>query len=323
MKKLMLVFCAIMSVAYLSADVISRYSFFLDSFITSQSSPQDIVNILSNIDESGYPLLYKIAKEDDIVSFKMILDRLQALNLKATDMIAMINAVSNDMYDTTVLHFCARKGKTEFCKVIMDVILGLDMSYEEKIEAAHPKNSLYTTPSHYAAMKGHVKIVDSIMRKLSTLNRIKAQEIISVINVRDIDEATPLLKATKSGHTNVVKKILEIAKSSLQNHDDFLKIVNAQDAEQRTALYRSAEDGNEEIAAFLVSSGADTSITDSRGLTASDVAKEHGYDALASRLAPGARQKSARTFIDHSMLGKRKDLKNRQNPEPKKVKYDF
>jgi ankyrin repeat protein len=57
--------------------------------------------------------------------------------------------------------------------------------------------------------------------------------------------------------------------------------LDAQDNDGWTALHHTSVHGNMDIAKLLLDAGIDTHITDTRGRTAADVARENGHVAFA------------------------------------------
>ena len=78
---------------------------------------------------------------------------------------------------------------------------------------------------------------------------------------------TPLHAVARSGFTDVAVALLDVLAPAQ---------LNLPGADGQTALHRAAYWGNAEVAALLVQRGADTQLTDSRGLRAYDVVCQGG-----------------------------------------------
>jgi ankyrin repeat protein len=122
-------------------------------------------------------------------------------------------------------------------------------------EAASPDGT-GKPPIVYAAAKGFSKIV-----------AIFLEEGVPV-DIRDGNDLTPLMWA--AGHPNDVPdaEALETISILLENGAD----IDLVDNRGRTALMIGAERGHSAIVSTLIAAGADPSITDKKGLSASELA---------------------------------------------------
>jgi ankyrin repeat protein len=104
------------------------------------------------------------------------------------------------------------------------------------------------TALRYAAQAGHEEAVAFLLGKGAEAS------------ARDIDNETPLMRACDNGHLGVVRMLVQHTGGGG---------VDARDGSQGwTALHGAASEGREEVVRFLLLSGADPMITDSKGRTA-------------------------------------------------------
>ncbi len=100
------------------------------------------------------------------------------------------------------------------------------------------------TPLHLAAINGHAKVVDLLIKSGAH------------VNARNRDGATPLLKAVQGRHIDVIKLLIK-------RHAD----INVKDDSSVSPLMATLMDGNLEIAKILVESGADVRVKSAGGST--------------------------------------------------------
>jgi len=124
---------------------------------------------------------------------------------------------------STCLKIAACKGHLDICRLLID-----------KGAQVNTKDEVGSTPLHYAAMHGRIEIVRLLCDHGAD------------IEASDNDGCTPLHFATLNGNISVVKELIEV-----RNAD-----INARNVNGRTALRWAREEGKDDIAAFLVSHGA-------------------------------------------------------------------
>jgi hypothetical protein len=124
---------------------------------------------------------------------------------------------------SSCLKIAACKGHLDICRLLID-----------KGAQVNTKDEVGSTPLHYAAMHGRIEIVRLLCDHGAD------------IEASDNDGCTPLHFATLNGNISVVKELIEV-----RNAD-----INARNVNGRTALRWAREEGKDDIAAFLVSHGA-------------------------------------------------------------------
>ncbi len=89
------------------------------------------------------------------------------------------------------------------------------------------------------------------------------------------DGSTPLIRAAKYGHDEVVEALL--AETGLDP--------DVRDRRGRTALHLAAANGKGKAVQALLAAGADRGLKDNDGFTAEKIAKKKGHDLLARLIA--------------------------------------
>jgi ankyrin repeat protein len=84
-------------------------------------------------------------------------------------------------------------------------------------------------------------------------------------------------------HAAVAGRSREIVELLLDRGVD----VNARQQAGYTALMGAAAAGREDLIDLLIGHGADPALVSEDGLTAAEVARRHGHDGIAAKLAPG------------------------------------
>ena len=138
-----------------------------------------------------------------------------------------LNAQDKD--GTSPLQAAILAGSTEAVKTLL--ALGADPLL---------RNNQIETPLHLAARKGHADITDLLLEQPEvrrTINEFKTYD----------DGFTPLMTAVKSGHPDILEKLVAVGGD-----------VNQMDNERRHSLVIAIESGNVETARALIRLGADT-----------------------------------------------------------------
>jgi ankyrin repeat protein len=142
------------------------------------------------------------------------------------------------------------------------------------------------------------------------------------VNVKDKDGNTPLIIASREGHTDIVKVLLDkgadidvVDKSSIGT----------------TALIIALKGSHTDIAELLVEKGADVKIKDRHGFTALMCASYFGYTKMVKLLIEkgadiNAKEVGGKTAFDlakneeiRKLLGKMENSPNRNNTRKRKV----
>lgn len=111
-----------------------------------------------------------------------------------------------------------------------------------------------STALHYAAERGHVKMVAMLLEEGAQANSM------------DRYGRTPLMMACQGCHVGVARLLLEQGGEGLEVRDD----------EESTALHHAAEGGHEQIIRFLLLAGANSTPKNKYGTTPRDLAMATG-----------------------------------------------
>ena len=127
----------------------------------------------------------------------------------------------------------------------------------------------------------------------------------ALINVEDGEGWTCLINASKAGHLDLVKRLVDrgsrlVASSqhsalrgaALHNHVDVMRLlvqaghaVDALSAGRRTALMGAAMNGHLDAVLYLLAAGADPRLRNDQGERALDLARNRGHKEIVSVLA--------------------------------------
>ena len=186
-----------------------------------------------------------------------------------------------------------------------DVVYQL-LSDNASIETAHVRSQ--STALHEAALAGHENIVNMLVRRGSSLDRVDSNGMSALhksvssgnlviakvllrngatVDVKGPDNKTPLHLAAQSSDEDLVALLIE------QTADQ-----NALDALKRTPLHLAAGRGNIKICNLLLDHGAQLNLRDTHSKTAMQVAAEAGKVAVVELL----RQRSNLKVTDHGSL---------------------
>ena len=156
------------------------------------------------------------------------------------------------------------------------------------------------TPLMWAAQKGHIDILEILLKKGAKVNVVdnetgktallwacidrkiasvkKLVEFGASVNIPDHNGVTPLMWVLRSRYTGIGRFLL-----SVDNID-----VDAQDKDGKTALMWAAQEGRVNFVEFLLEKGADVRKKDKKGWSAVDWAFHHGkLDIINMRLKKG------------------------------------
>ncbi|KAK7074366.1 hypothetical protein SK128_009451 [Halocaridina rubra] len=147
----------------------------------------------------------------------------------------------------TPLHLAAKLGFEEIAKVLVGAVKSSD-AYET--DPLNIMNKKHQTALHFAALIGHVKILDMYLDA--------GANIIS----KDENGFTPLHVAITAGKGNVLQQFLKcMEKRNLSS------ILNVTTNTGKTPLHYAAHIGHKELLKMLVDAGADINIKDEDGCT--------------------------------------------------------
>eukprot|EP01012_Entosiphon_sulcatum_P033590 TRINITY_DN42526_c0_g1_i1.p1 TRINITY_DN42526_c0_g1~~TRINITY_DN42526_c0_g1_i1.p1 ORF type:complete len:200 (+),score=27.03 TRINITY_DN42526_c0_g1_i1:110-709(+) len=125
-------------------------------------------------------------------------------------------------------------------------------------------NTLGETPTHYAAMRGGVTMLELLLGFGADPN---------VPTKPEFGGATPILLATKLNHVQIVQTLLR------HNADP-----NIPDSQGFTPLHVAAREGREDVAKLLVSHGSNLEAPDRMGKTPYFWAKENNHREIMALL---------------------------------------
>jgi serine/threonine-protein phosphatase 6 regulatory ankyrin repeat subunit A/serine/threonine-protein phosphatase 6 regulatory ankyrin repeat subunit B len=156
-------------------------------------------------------------------------------------------ASKKDRWSTTPLMLACKKGPLEAVEMLVEARKGLGL--DEKCDQGR-------TALQYAVYGGHKDIVAFLLSKGAQAN------------TSDGDSFTPFMYACLHGHLDMVQILHGAAEG---------QGLEARDSEGQTALHDAALGGHKEVAAFLLSQGADASSRDDEDATPVMLACEEGH----------------------------------------------
>ena len=189
---------------------------------------------------------------------------------------ALVNA--RDASGLSAVLVATYNGKNDIAKLLIDEGARLDIfeasatGTQDQVEqllqgdpgAVNSYSADGWTPLHLAVFFGRVNIVHLLLGRRAALNAVSHTD----------ERVTPLHSALANPHNAALAQVLidagaDISVTQLQGY---------------TPLHYAAADGLETIARGLLARGADRSVRDKTGKTASDLAREKGHLALADSL---------------------------------------
>ncbi|KAJ2905304.1 ankyrin repeat containing protein yar1 [Zalerion maritima] len=111
----------------------------------------------------------------------------------------------------------------------------------------------------YFARAGDIDELADAIKEISSRTSLAPPEVL--LKAKDEGGQTPLHMAVANGHLATTTLII----SHISSHPSKLTLLNAQNSFGNTPLHWAAERGHIEIVKFLVSSGADPTIANSKG----------------------------------------------------------
>nr|XP_018670871.1 transient receptor potential cation channel subfamily A member 1 homolog [Ciona intestinalis] len=154
----------------------------------------------------------------------------QEANLKVLDFLiaAGVRVNGKDFYGLTALHHASVRGNLCCVKKLMDC-KGIAIEATDKQQM---------TPLHIAAIYGHVDIARSLIDSGAN------------IRCRDGDDGTPLQFAAAEGNLQIVKLILEHAKS--ESRGKLSDMLDERDNDGNTALHLSVDSGHLPVTEYII-----------------------------------------------------------------------
>jgi ankyrin repeat protein len=143
------------------------------------------------------------------------------------------------------------------------------------------------TALHYAALGGHAEVLSYLLEQGADAS------------IRNDAGRTPLIVAVDKGHVGAVRVLVQ--------HTGTQALLQG-DMEGKTALHLAAREGYEEVLRILLFAGADPTITDSEGRTASALLQEDHVDIDEEWRHRRARCVAVFEVSDRTCAGPRGDL---------------
>ncbi len=169
------------------------------------------------------------------------------------------NVNTRDQYGNTRLIIAVMNGTLEEVRKILQ-IEGVDVN----ACALDSKDS----PLHIAVKKGNLEITEALLAK---------SEI--CLNSQNNDLKKPIYYAVSHNYDEILKELIE--KINQAPDIDLKKEINEKDAEGNTLLHIAAKKGYTSAVTQLLAIGVNTTIVNNAGKTASDIARDNGYNQTA------------------------------------------
>lgn len=233
-------------------------------------------------DNKGVTAMHEAAKNSHVEMLRVMIEKGADVNITQDE-----PAGAGD----TPLHLACRYGNTEAVRLLIEA--GADDTIQ---------NINGETPAHYAVMK------KKFGGELKGEKRAEVLAVLSSIDIADNNGNTPLMllqyldinttmqalpvfleKGVDVNHANQNGNTALLINTQYQCYKGVVKElvragadVNVVNIYGSTPLLEALRYGNQETARFLIKKGADYNHADNRGITAAQLAAEHGYDTVLS-----------------------------------------
>ena len=168
----------------------------------------------------------------------------------------------------TCLHYAAETGQVEVVSKLLAV------GAKENQDYVNARNNFGSTPLMRTCYNGHVNVATYLVEHGAN------------IHLQDEDGNTCLHFAAKTGHVEVVSKLLAVGAKENQDY------VNARNNFRSTPLMRTCSNGHMNVATYLVEHGANIHLQNKDGDTCLHCAAERGHVEVVSKLLGlGAKEK--------------------------------
>jgi hypothetical protein len=158
-----------------------------------------------------------------------------------------------------------RHADNNFLKVAIDSNIENHINIFTKIKFALECNTHHGTIIHYAALRGELKIVETLLKYCGTYE----------INAKSREGFTPLMYAT---YYNPNVKIIELLIKHGAN-------INTQASDGSTCLIEAVKNHNKDVVKLLIEHGAEINTKMANGQNAIQIAKCFGSDEMLALLA--------------------------------------
>ena len=143
------------------------------------------------------------------------------------------------------------------------------------VDARGEQEGARFTLLHWAATFGHLSLAKEVLKRRADVNLLSSgcTPLMAAAFALPPEQDMAGVPASIPGRLAVLRLLLQ------QN-----AAVNFQNDSQYTALMSAAEDGNDDCIAILLEAGADTSLRESEGRNALEIAQAHHHDSTAEML---------------------------------------
>ncbi|KAF8454396.1 ankyrin repeat-containing domain protein [Terfezia claveryi] len=195
-------------------------------------------------------------------------------HLKVVELLLDAKAELNhrDKDGFTPLHWAAQNGHSEVVSKLLDEGANPMLKIQEATNSIHPCDG---TAFHLAYTNGHFSAFELLLR-----------------NILWGDPSISIFRAIKSGETELAKAL------TLYQWPGRTYLINSRDEYGRTALFYAVAWGHTDIAASLLSAGADSGVQDNDGRVAADVANSRKFGELFFPSNPGVSAANTDTEAD-------------------------
>ena len=226
-------------------------------------------------------LLVDLAEKGDLAKIKQLVEQ-QGVDVNAMQTTKLDFGEGTIILRQTALYAASNFGHLDVVKYLISKGADVNMKNDDRIGG---------TALNIASYKGYLEIVKYLVEKGADVNmkngRFGNTALIGVsnlevvkyliskgadVNAKNNDGSTALMIASREGHLEVVKVLVESSKGGLFS---FFKKgnINDKDNDGWTALIWASSKGHLEVVKYLVSKGADINATDNKGFTALNKAK--------------------------------------------------
>ncbi|RDD37563.1 Transient receptor potential cation channel subfamily A member 1-like protein [Trichoplax sp. H2] len=172
-----------------------------------------------------------------------------------------------DNYGLTPMHYAAVRGNQYAVQCLLSV---------EGCQHEIPDKQLMT-PLHMSTSNGRLEVTITLLER--------------GVNIlcRDDEEATPLHGACMEGHLDIVKALVNYAKTGRHGYYELKDVLNATDTDNCTPLHYATENSHASVVAFLLENGADVNAKKSNGKTSLHLAAVRSLEIVKLLLRYGAK----------------------------------